>query len=61
MAMLVDGIGLVIPGLELWTRTAWLVDHPTQWSALAGIVGHGTLFVVVLAAAAVFDFYRRNF
>jgi hypothetical protein len=57
---LIEGIALVIPGMELWTRTAWLVDHPAAWSALAGIVAHGALFVVVLASAAVFDFYRRN-
>jgi ABC-type transport system involved in multi-copper enzyme maturation permease subunit len=58
---LVEAIALVIPGLELWTRTSWLVDEPAQWTALGAIVVHGSLFVVVLAAAAVFDFYRKNF
>jgi ABC-type transport system involved in multi-copper enzyme maturation permease subunit len=61
ISRLVEGIALVIPGLELWTRTTWLVDHPAQWSALAAITGHGVLFVIVLAAAAVFDLYRKNF
>jgi Cu-processing system permease protein len=61
MSWLVEGIALVIPGLELWTRTAWLVDQPAGWGALGAIVGHGILFVVVLAAAAVFDLYRKNF
>jgi len=61
MTGLVDGIALVIPGLELWTRTTWLVDQPAPWSALAAIVGHGVLFVTVLGAAAVFDLYRKNF
>jgi ABC-type transport system involved in multi-copper enzyme maturation permease subunit len=58
---LVEAIALVIPGLELWTRTTWLVDRPADWGAVAAIVGHAALFVVVLAAAAVFDFYRKNF
>src|SRR3982751_5639934 len=35
---LVEAIALVIPGLELWTRTTWLVDQPAQWSALGAIV-----------------------
>ncbi len=61
MSWLVEGIAVVIPGLELWTRTAWLVDQPAGWGALGGIVGHGVLFVLVLAAAAVFDLYRKNF
>src|SRR5205085_8318921 len=34
MTSLVETIALVIPGLELWTRTSWLVDKPAQWSAL---------------------------
>jgi len=61
MSWLVEGIALVIPALELWTRTSWLVDQPAEWTALAAIVGHGGLFTIVLAAAAVFDFYRKNF
>jgi ABC-type transport system involved in multi-copper enzyme maturation permease subunit len=61
MTSLVESISLVVPGLELWTRTTWLVDEPAAWSTVGAIVAHAALFVVVLAGAAVFDFYRKNF
>jgi ABC-type transport system involved in multi-copper enzyme maturation permease subunit len=61
MRWLVEAVALLVPGLELWTRTAWLVDQPAPWSAIVAIVVHGGLFVTALAAAAVFDLYRKNF
>ena len=61
MAWLVEGLALVVPALDQWTRTEWLVDQPAAWSAVALAAAHGALFVVVLTAAAVFDMHRRNF
>jgi len=61
LAWLVEGLALVVPALDQWTRTEWLVDQPASWSTLALAGGHGALFVVVLTAAAVFDMHRRNF
>ncbi|MES2563222.1 MAG: hypothetical protein V4637_10890 [Pseudomonadota bacterium] len=62
MTGLVDGLALITPALDGWTRTAWLVDGAaTAWSALAIIGLHSALFVTVLAGAAVFDMHRRNF
>ena len=61
MTWLVEGLALVVPSLDAWTRTAWLVDRAASWSALLAISAHGALFVVILAAAAVFDMQRRNF
>jgi ABC-type transport system involved in multi-copper enzyme maturation permease subunit len=61
MTWMIEGLALVVPPFDAWTRTAWLVDEGAPWSALAGIAGHGALFVAILAAAAVFDLSRRNF
>jgi len=61
MAWLVEGLALVVPALDQWTRTEWLVDQPAAWSVVALAAAHGALFVVVLTAAAVFDMHRRNF
>ena len=61
MSWLVEGLALVIPGLEDWTRTAWLVDGGAVWHDLPAIVLHAVLFIVVVGAAAVFDMYRKNF
>jgi ABC-type transport system involved in multi-copper enzyme maturation permease subunit len=61
MAWLIEAIALVVPGLDRWTRTTWLVDEPASWAAIAAIVGQGMIFVVVLGAAAMFDLDRKNF
>jgi hypothetical protein len=61
MSWLVEGLALVMPALERWTQTAWLVNEPAVWSALARIAGEAMLYVALLAAAAMFDFQRRNF
>jgi ABC-type transport system involved in multi-copper enzyme maturation permease subunit len=61
MNWFVEGLALVVPAVDNWTATAWLVNEPTRWSALLEIAGRGSLFVIVLAAAAIFDLQRRNF
>ena len=60
MRGLVEGLALLLPPLEHWTRTEWLVNEAAGWSALGAIALHGALFVGVLTAAAVFDMQRRN-
>jgi len=58
---LVETLALVMPALDAWTRTAWLVDQPAAWSAVLQLAGLSALYVALLAAATMFDFYRRNF
>jgi ABC-type transport system involved in multi-copper enzyme maturation permease subunit len=61
MRWLVETLALLVPPLDAWTRTAWLVDAAAPWSALGAIAAHGGLLIVILAAAAVFDLSRKNF
>jgi hypothetical protein len=61
MTWLVEGLALAMPALDAWTQTTWLVDRAASWTALLSIAAHGALFVVIFAAAAVFDMQRRNF
>ncbi len=61
MTWLIEALALVVPALDLWTRTEWLVEQTARWSELGGIFAQALLFVTLLAAAAVFDFYRKNF
>lgn len=61
MYWLVEGLALIVPALDAWTQTTWLVDGPAAWSALFAIAAHSALFVVILTAAAIFDIHRRNF
>jgi hypothetical protein len=37
-----------------------LLDTPPEWFEIALLAGQGTLYVTLLAAAAMYDFYRRN-
>ena len=56
-----EGLALVVPAFDGWTRTAWLVDGMAPWSSLVQLAGESALYVSLLAAAAMFDFYRKNF
>jgi ABC-type transport system involved in multi-copper enzyme maturation permease subunit len=59
--LVIEGLALVMPALDGWTRTAWLVDEAAPWPALLQVAGEGALYVALLATAAMFDFYRKNF
>lgn len=61
MQMLVEALALLLPPLDEWTRTEWLVNEAARWDVLAPIGIHGVLFITIFSAAAVFDMHRRNF
>ncbi|MCW5604107.1 MAG: ABC transporter permease [Burkholderiales bacterium] len=61
IAWFTEALALVMPALDGWTRTTWLVDYPAGWLEIAGLAGQSALYVALLAAAAMFDFYRKNF
>ena len=61
MGRLVEALAFVIPAMDGWTRTEWLVDRIAPWSGLLAIAGQSALFTAIFAAAAVFDLHRRNF
>ena len=56
----VDTIAFVLPRVDAATRTEWLVydaPSPAQYSAALAALA---LYTVLLAAAGLFDFHRRN-
>lgn len=57
---LVDGLGYLMPALDRWTDTAWLVNAAPDPSALLAIIAQGVIYIGLLAAATLFDFYRRS-
>jgi ABC-type transport system involved in multi-copper enzyme maturation permease subunit len=61
MSWMVEALALVMPALDEWTRTAWLLDQAAAWPDIGMLLLQSTLYVALLAAAAMFDFYRRNF
>lgn len=61
LSMIVEGLSWIVPALDRWTQTSWLVDRPGLWSTVASLAGQSLVFVTVLAAAAIFDMHRKNF
>ena len=59
--LVTEGLALVVPAFDSWTRTSWLVDGAAAWTTLLQLAGESALYVALLAAAAMFDFYRKNF
>jgi len=58
--LLLDGIALLLPHLESFTRTEWLLYQTGSAAALVPIVAQTAIFVSLMAVAALFDLYRKN-
>lgn len=56
-----DALAFVLPRLYRFSPTEWLVYHTGHWSDLLPILGQSTLYILLLAGAGLFDFYRRSF
>jgi hypothetical protein len=61
MRFIVESLALVVPAVDTWTRTAWLVGDRSSWAPLVTIAASSALFVTLVTGAAVFDLQRRNF
>lgn len=58
---LVEALAYLMPALDRWTDTAWLVNGtPESPTVLAAIAVQGAIYAALLAAATLFDFYRRS-
>jgi ABC-type transport system involved in multi-copper enzyme maturation permease subunit len=60
MGWLVDTLALILPALDRFSQSAWLVDTAADWSALGACALQAALYTTLLVAATMFDFYRRN-
>lgn len=56
----VDAIALVLPRLDMVTRSEWLLYGAPGAAELAGAAGTLAVYTVLLAVAGMFDFQRRN-
>lgn len=57
----VDGLALLLPNLDAYARTDWLLYHGGTAAELAGIAIQSAIYLALLTAAALFDLYRKNF
>lgn len=60
MVALIDGLALLIPSLDRFTRTDWVVYHTAVMQDLGPILVQTFVFVLLLAAASLFDLHRKN-
>ncbi len=56
----IDAVALLLPRLDIATRTEWLLYGPPELASYAAALGGLALYAVLLAAAGLFDFHRRN-
>ena len=59
--LLAEGLALVVPALDGWTQTAWLVNQQANWLDIGALLWQSVTYIAFLTAAAMFDFYRKNF
>ncbi|NBV18763.1 ABC transporter permease subunit [Janthinobacterium sp.] len=60
MAGAIDVLALLLPRLDDFTRTEWLLYATGDWHALGRVAAQTCIYVALLAAGALCDFYRRN-
>lgn len=60
-ASLANAIALVLPRLDAFTQTAWLVDATAQPLSLTAATLQTAIYVLALLFATMFDLNRRNF
>jgi ABC-type transport system involved in multi-copper enzyme maturation permease subunit len=57
---LADSMWFLLPSLNLFTQTAWLVNQNVEWRAILPIVAQSAIYTGLLVGAALFDLYRKN-
>ena len=60
MTRLVDGIAYLLPDLDQFTRTEWVVYPAAHSPDLLVVAGQALIYVLLLTAIGLFDFYRRD-
>ncbi|MGK5050549.1 ABC transporter permease subunit [Janthinobacterium sp. RB2P8] len=60
MAGAIDVLALLLPRLDAFTRTDWLLYATGDWQALGRVAAQTAIYVGLLASCALCDFYRRN-
>lgn len=56
----VNAFSAVLPHLDQFTRTEWLVYQTGTWSVLSASFAQSAIYLALLSGAALFDLYRKN-
>jgi hypothetical protein len=58
--VVINVIASLMPHLDQFTKTEWLVYQTGSWHAMGMILLQSALFLAVLSGASLFDLYRKN-
>jgi ABC-type transport system involved in multi-copper enzyme maturation permease subunit len=53
-------LATLLPSLDAWTRTAWLVNAPPGWTELAFVGSETAVYLLLVFAATLVDFQRKS-
>lgn len=56
----IDAIATLLPHLDQFTKSEWLVYHAGTWATLPPILAQSAIYLVLLSGVALFDLYRKN-
>lgn len=57
----VNAIALVMPGLDRFALSRWLIESPPTGAEFAHMVSQTVVYVALIGAASLFDLYRKNY
>jgi ABC-type transport system involved in multi-copper enzyme maturation permease subunit len=57
---IIDVIAYLLPDLNLFTQTQWLIYGNGDLNSLGSVMGQTVIYVVFLSGAALFDLYRKE-
>ncbi len=60
MVHAIDTIALLLPRLDTFTQTAWLVNSTGNWPQLGPIAWQTAIYLALLISGALFDLSRKN-
>lgn len=61
IAYAIDALALLLPNLDHFARSEWLLYATGDWQALGLVAAQTAIYVGLLAACALCDFYRKSF
>lgn len=60
ITFVINTLAAVLPHLDQFTRTEWLVYNTGNWNNLPTILLQSAIFLALITGAALFDLYRKN-
>ena len=60
IGVLIDTLALLLPALDDFAQSAWLIEGTANWAVLGANAAQAGLYIALLGAATMFDFYRKN-